>query len=913
MSTINAGTGLISGLDFEALINATTLNQSRAITQLETQVAVMEAEKNGLTSIEANLLTLTTATTTLSTRATYTRRAVTVGDSSQLSVIANSDAAVGAYEFQSVRTATTEQKLSRGFVNADTQPLGEGTVVIGTGGFLDQATKLEALNGGTGVRRGSIRLTDRSGSSATIDLSNAATVDDILNAINENNDIDLRAEVNGDQIVLTDLTGQTTTNLTVTDIGDGRVAEDLGLLQSVAADSITSQNLFEITEDVAISLLNDGLGFTPLANSSELSVTLSDGTDLDIELSEAFTLGDVVAAFNDAEGNGGKLTAAIVNGALELTDTTGGVGTFEVENQAGTFAADVLGLSVSASGNTITGEPLYGGLNSVLLRNLNGGAGIAEQGQVTITNRNGKTATLDFSAASSLNEVLFAINNAIDDVDSEALGIQARINSAGTGITLTDTTGASVSNLIVADVATGTVAQDLGIVIDEAETSVNSGPLGARYINETESLSTYAPGNKPITPGIFEIVDTNGKTTAITVTSDDETIGDLITRINSTASIDVRAELNSTGDGFVIIDEAGGTGTLEINEVAGGSTAASLRLTGEAVEVNGEQQITSRRATIVTLDAEDTLEDLIDKINDDDTFARAGIFNDGSAFSPFRLTLAAAQSGEIGRLAIDEGDLDLGLTTSVEGKDALLRIGQEAASGFLISSSTNRFEKVIEGITVTLSKAASSSTTVEVSRDLERIETALNSFVDNYNNYISTVDTLTKYDSETNERGILQGDGFVLRTQLRLQSVLYNTYGPENGVFRSLAQLGISSDENGQLSIDSDKLQEAIDSNPDAVSDFFIDDAFDFGSQIADTITGFTDFVDGTFGKQQDLRDQNIELFSNRIVELNELLESRQQRLLLEFVEMEQILSTLESQKEAISGIQLLTVPTKSS
>ena len=53
-------------------------------------------------------------------------------------------------------------------------------------GRVNPSTELDTLNGGQGVRRGTITITDRSGADAEIDLSTSMTVDDVLNAINGN-------------------------------------------------------------------------------------------------------------------------------------------------------------------------------------------------------------------------------------------------------------------------------------------------------------------------------------------------------------------------------------------------------------------------------------------------------------------------------------------------------------------------------------------------------------------------------------------------------------------------------------------------------------------------------------------------------------------------------------------------------
>ena len=56
-----------------------------------------------------------------------------------------------------------------------------------------------------------------------------------------------------------------------------------------------------------------------------------------------------------------------------------------------------------------------------------------------------------------------------------------------------------------------------------------------------------------------------------------------------------------------------------------------------------------------------------------------------------------------------------------------------------------------------------------ISRDQTKIEKTIQSFVDAYNSFITQTKTLTKFDPETEERGVLQGNGLVLRIEQRLQ------------------------------------------------------------------------------------------------------------------------------------------------
>src|SRR5688500_14544339 len=161
------------------------------------------------------------------------------------------------------------------------------------GGNVNPATELSSLNGGAGVRRGSFRVTDRSGKSAVIDVSDAITVDDVVRKINTSLDVSVRAAVSGDKLVLTDASGATTGNMVVQDIGDGQAATDLGIAGTGAA-TLTGIDVQFLGERTSLASLNDGRGVRGLATGADFRVTVRDGTAFDITVGSSKTIGDVV-------------------------------------------------------------------------------------------------------------------------------------------------------------------------------------------------------------------------------------------------------------------------------------------------------------------------------------------------------------------------------------------------------------------------------------------------------------------------------------------------------------------------------------------------------------------------------------------------------------------------------------------
>ena len=103
-----------------------------------------------------------------------------------------------------------------------------------------------------------------------------------------------------------------------------------------------------------------------------------------------------------------------------------------------------------------------------------------------------------------------AINSATT-TGGQKLNLTASIDSAGDGIQVTDTSGSTASNLEIQDVGGSTLATQLGISINAATSSVDSGRLNLQYVNQATSLSTYAPGGGAVPSGDFTITNSAGK------------------------------------------------------------------------------------------------------------------------------------------------------------------------------------------------------------------------------------------------------------------------------------------------------------------------------------------------------------------------------------------------------------------
>ncbi|MGN6505010.1 MAG: flagellar hook-associated protein FlgL [Tepidisphaeraceae bacterium] len=224
-----------------------------------------------------------------------------------------------------------------------TAPLPAGTPVNGlsANAGVTPLTPLAALNGGAGIDLSGLKITNGT-KSATIDLSSATTVQDLLNAVNgSGTGVQMQIKPDGTGFQLLNTTQGT--NMSVSENG-GTTAADLGL-RSFTADS-------------KLADLNGGQGVRSV-DGPDFSIKDSGGHSFDVDITSSMTsVQDVINAINtSATTAGASVTASFssTQNGIVLTDTAGGAGTLTLTPKNTSNAAADLGLTTPASGNVITG------------------------------------------------------------------------------------------------------------------------------------------------------------------------------------------------------------------------------------------------------------------------------------------------------------------------------------------------------------------------------------------------------------------------------------------------------------------------------------------------------------------------------------------------------------------------------
>lgn len=961
MGGFTTGIGLFSGIDTGSLIDQLLSIAARPRQLVERRMIQLQVRQSAYLDLNTALSSLRSASSVFRTGNTFDTKKATSSDIDALVATASKTAAPGSYSFVVDRLVSTQQMLSRGFADFDVSGQNAGIWTFEPEeARLDRDVSLASLNGGEGIDRGTIVVKDTDGEQATIDLSRAASVNEVLDAINAASGISVTARVDGGRFVIEGA-------VSVTSSAGGNTAESLGLDSGSATlngTTLEGGSVYEMGSDTALSALNDGLGvnFGTDVGETRFDFVISvdmDGAggnapvDVKVNIGSVWefddednlneietrvtTVGGVVdrinAALSDAVGvSGVSATIDETSGRIVL-NAGGGVDLTVTEKNAGlvdegTTARD-LGIVGTGTGG-ISGSRVFAGMNTTLLSNINGGAGLTGN-QLDFTLRDGASLSIaGLSSATTMAEMIDLINNDV----TNAGRITAKTDSTGTKLELTDTTGGS-GNLVISGVAAG----ELGVATSEtgvASNMVTGTNLQHRYMSESTLLSSFNDGNG-ISSGKFRITDSNGGTADITVDSSTLTLGHIINKINQ-SNLDVTARINDNGDGIIIEEDLSGgnpAGPLKVKiEDVSGSAAKSLRIAGEADGIDAENVIDGSFETSIEFDATDTLKDIMSKVNNSKAGVTISSINDGGSVNPYRLSIVSKQSGLAGRFLIDTGSFNLGLDTLNEGNDARVFFGStDPSNGVLLSSSSNTLDSVISGVTIDLKAVSEDPVTVTVTRDTQAIEAKVDAFVQSFNNVLTRINAQTRFVKETNSKGPLLGDG----TTIALKNTLFNTLFNENAGFSesfdTLIEVGLSVGTGGTLTLDKDQFRAALEEDPDAVEALFARRAIDENGNtidLGDGITGsdpnantvyselgvipqieefvntYISSIDGVLTRKNNSLNDQIKLQQDRIAFMNQNLESKRLALQNQFVAMEKAIAQMQSQQSALSSISLI-------
>jgi len=330
----------------------------------------------------------------------------------------------------------------------------------------------------------------------------------------------------------------------------------------------------------------------------------------------------------------------------------------------------------------------------------------------------------------------------------------------------------------------------------------------------------------------------NSDTGAISLSvSNDAQLGSYDIDVNHLASAQSLASRAYTG-----IDSVIGTGSIEI-------TFGSITGPGfTSFSANPDKSIQT-----ITVDAtNNTLSGLKDHINSNDFGVTASIVNDGTGY---RLTLQSSDTGASSAMQISVTDSGDGDPLNADGLSALAynasaqnmtqtreaRNASLSINGLPISSADNTLSDAIEGVTINLLAETTTTARVAVSEDSSQISSAVRGVVEGFNEMISTLNDLGRSNTDSGEIGTLAGDAMLRSFTSQVRNILTSPVAGLDGGVRALADIGIRTQLDGTMQIDTARLNAAISENPLDVLSIFAP-----VGQPSDSLVRFEGFSDAT-------------------------------------------------------------------
>jgi flagellar hook-associated protein 2 len=250
---------------------------------------------------------------------------------------------------------------------------------------------------------------------------------------------------------------------------------------------------------------------------------------------------------------------------------------------------------------------------------------------------------------------------------------------------------------------------------------------------------------------------------------------------------------------------------------------------------------------------------------------------------------------------VEEANFQFQETTSAQ--DALLQFGsiQQSGGGILVTSASNTFREVVSGVNLTVQKASATAVNLTVSTNDAGLVTAAEDFVEAYNSLRDDLDDLTDFDPDALTTGLLFGTNEALRVDTEISRLVTDSFFGL-GSFQSLADVGITVNEDGKLELDKAAFQDAFAADPAGLETFFGDENGGVVSRFDDAVERLAGETDGLLTNRSETLQSTIKTNSDRIEDLDAFLERQRERLLIQYAQLESILADFQATQSALSS-----------
>jgi len=339
---------------------------------------------------------------------------------------------------------------------------------------------------------------------------------------------------------------------------------------------------------------------------------------------------------------------------------------------------------------------------------------------------------------------------------------------------------------------------------------------------------------------------------------------------------------------------------VDANTALGSSGTLNISVGGQSFSVN--------------VASTDTLTNIASNINgsSSNTGVTATVVND-TANSQAYLVLTGNTTGAANTVSVTDGTSGGGTNLSqfLTANMTHQQTAQDASAtidGLSVTSSSNTMSNVITGVTLNLLAASptnSSGTgqttqTLTVAQDTSSIEASAQKVVTAYNTLEKTVSSQSS--------GALSGDYTLVDLMSKLRSVIDTPASGINSQYTYLSEVGITTQSDGTLSLDTSKFDTALSTDFNGVASLFADSSQGVLSRLNTTVTDMLTPSTGLISARTTSINNNISDITNQINQTNARLAIVKQNYETQYNALDTLMAQMNSTSSYLSQ-QLASLP----
>ena len=328
---------------------------------------------------------------------------------------------------------------------------------------------------------------------------------------------------------------------------------------------------------------------------------------------------------------------------------------------------------------------------------------------------------------------------------------------------------------------------------------------------------------------VFSTLGTDLSTLTTNLQALTDADGAFATKEGSSSNTDILTLTNADSSAVA------GTHNVVVSSLATTASAVASEIATASDTLSGSLTINGTAVPVVS-GTSDTLATFATAINTAAVGVTASIITDANGS---RLSLVSNTSGSSGAITLTGNTLtDSTTSTAVTFPSGQAQAGVNAAltvDGISISSASNTVTGAIPGVTFQLvSSAVGSNVQIVVTNDNDAIETAVSSLVTSYNAVLKDISGQETNDSSGNPEPLF-GNPTLSLLQTQLQSAIFG--GTAVGSINSVTQLGVETQPDGTLTLNTSTLDDALNSNFADITSYF-QNSGSFGQNLSTVLSG---------------------------------------------------------------------------